>query len=206
MNNRIHNFLSSSEQRLILFVGIIALFGYTLDLLAFQGAEFKAAAADSLAVALEEDEALVIDIRVANAEELMCLPGIGPKRAEDILQYREANPFTSVNQIMLVKGIGLKTYHRILPYLTVFGDSLATELIAPTNSASATLSQDLGIVNINTAGLEELCTLKGIGPAKAEAIIRYREEQGPFSTPEDLTKVKGIGTKTLENNLSRIRI
>ncbi len=206
MNNRIHNLLSSSEQRLILFVGIIALFGYTLDLLAFQGAEFKAAAADSLAVALEEDEALVIDIRVANAEELMCLPGIGPKRAEDILQYREANPFTSVNQIMLVKGIGQKTYHRILPYLTVFGDSLATEPIAPTNSASATLSQDLGIVNINTAGLEELCTLKGIGPAKAEAIIRYREEQGPFSTPEDLTKVKGIGTKTLENNLSRIRI
>ncbi|HQB97894.1 MAG TPA: competence protein ComEA, partial [Candidatus Cloacimonadota bacterium] len=78
MNNRIHNLLSSSEQRLILFVGIIALFGYTLDLLAFRGAEFKAAAADSLAATLEEDEALVIDIRLANAEELMCLPGIGP--------------------------------------------------------------------------------------------------------------------------------
>lgn len=47
-------------------------------------------------------------------------------------------------------------------------------------------------VNINTAGKEELMTLKGIGEARAEAVIRYREEHGPFQTIEDIMKVSGI--------------
>lgn len=49
-----------------------------------------------------------------------------------------------------------------------------------------------GKVNINTAGKEELMTLKGIGEARAEDIIRYREENGPFGTIEDIMKVSGI--------------
>ena len=55
-----------------------------------------------------------------------------------------------------------------------------------------------GTVNINTATLEELQTIKGIGKKKAEAILQYRKEHGAFRTNEDLLQVKGIGKKALE--------
>jgi competence protein ComEA len=53
-------------------------------------------------------------------------------------------------------------------------------------------------VDINTATLEELQTLTGIGPDKAKAIIDYRTKNGSFETVEDLQKVSGIGAKTME--------
>lgn len=62
-----------------------------------------------------------------------------------------------------------------------------------------------GTVNINTAGLEELDTLPGIGPVKAAAIIAWREEHGPFRYPEQLLEVSGIGEKTLEGLIDLIR-
>lgn len=48
-------------------------------------------------------------------------------------------------------------------------------------------------ININTATLDELLTLKGIGQSKAEAIIKYREENGNFNSIEDIQKVSGLG-------------
>ena len=53
-------------------------------------------------------------------------------------------------------------------------------------------------VNINTASLEELQSLSGIGEGKAKAIISYREENGDFTSIEDLLKVSGIGESIYE--------
>ena len=53
-------------------------------------------------------------------------------------------------------------------------------------------------LNINSATKEQLQTLPGIGPAIAERIVLYREQFGPFKSPDDLLKVKGIGAKKLE--------
>ena len=67
------------------------------------------------------------------------------------------------------------------------------------NSSNTTPSNaKQGTININTATLEELQTIKGIGKKKAEAILQYRKEHGLFRTKEDLLQVKGIGKKALE--------
>ena len=59
-------------------------------------------------------------------------------------------------------------------------------------AASSSREQGGGKVNLNTADLEELMTLTGIGQTRAEAIITYREEEGAFQAPEDIMKVDGI--------------
>ena len=62
-----------------------------------------------------------------------------------------------------------------------------------------------GPVNVNTADASTLASeLDGIGPAKAEAIVEYRQKNGPFRTPEDLLKVQGIGERVLEQNRANL--
>ncbi|MEQ6389401.1 helix-hairpin-helix domain-containing protein [Bacillaceae bacterium S4-13-58] len=61
-------------------------------------------------------------------------------------------------------------------------------------------------IRINYADLNELEQLPGIGPSKAQAIMDYRTQFGPFQKEEDLLKVKGIGEKTLEQLREYIRI
>ena len=61
-------------------------------------------------------------------------------------------------------------------------------------------------VNINTATVQELSQLKGVGPAYAAKIVAYRESNGPFAKSEDIMQVPGIGTKTFEVNKDRIMV
>ena len=62
----------------------------------------------------------------------------------------------------------------------------------PAADDSDTKASD-GRININSASVEELTTLSGIGESKADNIIKYRQENGSFSAVEDLTNVSGIG-------------
>ncbi|MGD8493980.1 MAG: helix-hairpin-helix domain-containing protein [Desulfobacterales bacterium] len=77
-------------------------------------------------------------------------------------------------------------------------------LFAISLNLSALQADDNIKININAASAEELVQLKGIGPKKAEAIVKFRETNGPFRIPEDLIEVPGIGPKTFEANKKRI--
>ena len=66
---------------------------------------------------------------------------------------------------------------------------------------------DISIVNINTADAESIArVLKGVGDNKAEAIVSYRTAHGDFKAIEELTEVKGIGSKLIEINQDRIKL
>ncbi len=83
-------------------------------------------------------------------------------------------------------------------------------LLAPTAVlAEETLSEvEIAVtVNINDADAETLANaLKGVGQKKAQAIVSYREEHGPFTKKEDLLKVRGIGEELLARNQDRIKL
>ena len=70
-------------------------------------------------------------------------------------------------------------------------------------AAESALTQ---LVDLNTADAETLQTLPGIGPAKAAAIIAYREEHGPFRIVEDITNVSGIGEGILSQIIDYITV
>lgn len=64
-----------------------------------------------------------------------------------------------------------------------------------------------GAVNINTADAKTLAKeLKGIGQAKAEAIVKYRAEVGGFKSIEELKKVEGVGDATFETNKGSLKL
>jgi competence protein ComEA len=86
------------------------------------------------------------------------------------------------------------------------GAAVVAEKVSPsaqsaTEGKAAEIKADKAMpknVNINSADKDQLVALPGIGPKTAEAIVAYRKENGNFKSVEELTKVKGVGDKTLE--------
>ena len=72
----------------------------------------------------------VVNINTAAAEQLMFLPRVGPSVAQRIIEFREQNgKFKSVEELMLVRGVGEKTFALIKPHVTVTGDTTLTEKV-----------------------------------------------------------------------------
>ena len=75
--------------------------------------------------------------------------------------------------------------------------AMATLLVASPGLAAAKPAPT-DKVNINTATIEELTTLPGVGPTLAGRVVEYREKAGRFASVEELLNVKGIGEKNFE--------
>lgn len=71
--------------------------------------------------------------------------------------------------------------------------------------AAAGFSLHAAPVDVNHASAKEIAkALNGVGLAKAQAIVAYRDEHGNFTSPDDLALVKGVGVKTVEKNRADI--
>ena len=79
----------------------------------------------------------------------------------------------------------------------IYRSTMLCALILTLAAAIPALAAD-GVVNINSAGSEELMLLPRVGETVAQRIIEFREEIGTFKSTEDLLLVKGIGDKTFE--------
>jgi competence protein ComEA len=153
---------------------------------------------------------LRLDLNRATAEELQQLSGIGPAISSEIVRYRQSRGgFRSVEELVEVPGIGPKRLEQFRPSLFVegvggpgaFTDSTAMQ-------TSDTISKQTGSsrISLNRAGAEELEKLPGIGPALAGRIIQYRQVYGPFQTLEEIQEVSGIGEKTYARLLPYIEL
>ena len=162
---------------------------------------------DSLATIIKKSNTIPkININKADIETLQELKGIGPKTALKIFNFREENGnFASLKDLTRVKGIGRKTLKKLLPYLEIIGDSADVYNFVNSSKSSKQVSEN-SIININTAGTEELKSLYRIGEVTAQKIIDYRKLNGPFKAKEDIMQIKGIGSGTYEKIKNRIRI
>ncbi|MCU0303381.1 MAG: helix-hairpin-helix domain-containing protein [Thermoanaerobaculales bacterium] len=72
-------------------------------------------------------------------------------------------------------------------------------IVIASSFATAAESASAGVVNINTASVDQLQLLPRVGPALAQRIVDFRETNGPFGSIDELVAVKGIGEKSLES-------
>ncbi|CAK9888121.1 MULTISPECIES: ComEA family DNA-binding protein [Pseudomonas] len=101
----------------------------------------------------------------------------------------------------------------VLPYLLL---SLFASASLPLNAATqpmaeplptAVIEQQASLLDLNKADVTTLqSSLTGIGRSKAEAIVAYRNEHGPFSTVDELLEVKGIGKALLDRNRDKLTV
>lgn len=96
---------------------------------------------------------------------------------------------------------------RSLQFLaTVLVLAIAALAVAPGEARGASSPAPAEKVNLNTAGVDELVTLPGIGKAYAERIVEYRQKNGPFKKVEDILNVRGIGEKTFDRIKDRLTL
>ena len=71
----------------------------------------------------------VVNVNTATLQQLELLPGIGPSRAQAIVEYRERHPFRRAEDLLSIRGIGRATLNRMLPYVAVEGETTLTRAV-----------------------------------------------------------------------------
>lgn len=152
-----------------------------------------------------------VDLNTATVEQLVTLPGIGPSKAQAIITYRqEHGEFKDPSELKQVRGIGTATFAGLCDRLKVGairGCGVAPKVGNDMPEEVEVIDSDEDPrININTASIEALQALPGVGPKRAEAIVERRTVRGPFRSPEELIEIHGIGEKTLEKIVPFVRV
>jgi competence protein ComEA len=209
-----NKYFTPDERNIIIFVVVFLVIGLVVlnvkTISSVLDADSTSTVQDSIKKVVEKShEPMMININIADIETLAELPGIGPAKAQAIYKYKtEQGTLASLIELTNIKGIGKKTLAKLLPYLEMIGDSaevyaFVAEDTPSTNAASSDITE---IININSASIEQLQNLSGIGEKKAQAIIDYRNEHGSFQTIEEIMNVKGIGQGIFAKIKNRIEV
>jgi competence protein ComEA len=150
---------------------------------------------------------MMIDVNEAPRSQLERISGVGPSTSKSIIEYREENgPFQSVEELDKISGIGPATVEDLRSEIKISGRlpggadlSLGQEESGGSEEETEESSYSGPSINVNQASSSELQTLDGVGPATAESIIKFRDENGPITNLEQMDKIDGIGSATLEN-------
>lgn len=148
-----------------------------------------------------------IDINLAGAEELQKITGLGPVMADRIIEARQSCYFYPLSSLTTIKGIGLATWQKIADEGKAFvlppednslplcqPSDVSENQENPVRQENLPISKEISKIDINSASLEELIKISGVGQVKGQAIISQR----PFFSLNELEEVKGIGEKTLQ--------
>jgi len=193
MKRFINNLLSPDEQKVLGFLLALAIAGmlihYSGILSGISNPE------ENKEQVYDENYEIKLNLETVTFEDLVMIPGIGEKKAEDILDFRDKFGIKTKTDLMKIKGIGQKTYEKIEEYFYIEGDSI--NLISEAKPESLIANPLSNLININTANLDELTLLKGIGQKRAAQIIELREEIGGFTSKKQLLQIRGIGEVTL---------
>lgn len=151
-----------------------------------------------------------VDINAADEGQLKQLPGVGPHLAARIVDHRDKHgPFQRVDDLRSVHGIGPATLERLRPVVMV-SDQQDAPPAAPPASVQAARSGPKTLpaqpIDLNSATKEQLMMLPGIGPAIAERIVEDRNENGAFESVNQLTRIRGIKSKTVEKLLPYLTV
>ncbi len=134
----------------------------------------------------------VVSVVLVDVKGAVVAPGVyeinSNERVKDVI--KKAGGFLEdADQIQL--NLASKVVDEMVIYVPIVGE-------VTSSSVSEKPSVESQLVSINSADLNELQELPGIGPAKAEAIVQFREDNGGFTAIEELMNISGIGEKTFE--------
>jgi competence ComEA-like helix-hairpin-helix protein len=154
------------------------------------------------------------DLNRAHLDELVSVRGIGPAAAKSILKHRgDRGGFKSLDELSDVSGIGAQTVQNLRKRFTISGKragaaksaskgeagegSMANKTVEKTRNAKR---------DLNRAERDELVSVRGIGPAAAESILKHRGNRGGFKSLDELSDVSGIGAQAVQNLRERFTI
>ena len=154
---------------------------------------------------IEEEEDVVEEVEIEEVNEEISTYLIDVKGQIQFPGVYEVTSDLRVHDVIILAGGFLDTANtntinlaqKIQDEMVIYVPHLEEE--TETSFESWSTAQNKQKVSINQATESELLTLPGIGPSKASAIIKYRDEFGKFNSIDELTNVSGIGSKTLEN-------